>query len=453
MVRSLRMTMARRRLSPAQIFTISVVALIALGAALLALPAAAAHGRLSLVDAAFTSTSAVCVTGLIVVDTPRDLSLFGQIVLLALIQLGGLGYMTLTTVVAVAMGRQLTVQERLTLHEALNTDTMEGLGRFALAVLKLTLVFELTGAALLALRWLHELGAGRAAYYGLFHAVSAFNNAGFALFSDNLTGYRGDWMVNLVVCGLIVSGGLGFVVLREVRHARELGRLSVHTRLVLTLTAVLVAGATVALFFLEGRNGATLAGLPLHERFLASLFQAVSPRTAGFNTIDIGAMAPASLFLLMILMFVGASPGGTGGGVKTTTFGITVAALWAIVRGRHDATLFHRRIPRDAVTRALFISLIAFLALNAVAGLLLVIEGRQLLPVLFETTSAFGTVGLSMGEGGPLSLAGHLSPAGKLLLMAMMLAGRVGPLTLAVALAGGRTPPRVRYPEGRFLVG
>lgn len=449
------MAIAKRRLSPAQFFTISVVALIALGTALLALPAAAGRERLSLVDAAFTSTSAVCVTGLIVVDTPRELSLFGQIVVLALIQLGGLGYMTLTTVVAVAMGRRLTVQERLALHEALNTETLEGLGRFALAVLKLTLVFELTGAALLALWWWHDLGPGRAAYFGLFHAVSAFNNAGFALFSDNLAGFRGDWLVNLVVCGLIVCGGLGFVVLRELRHARGLrfDRLSAHTRLVLVLTAVLIVGAAVTLFFLEGRNGATLAGLPLHERLLASIFQAVSPRTAGFNTIDIGAMAPASLFLLIILMFIGASPGGTGGGVKTTTFGITVAALWAIVRGRDEATIFHRRIPRDGVTRAFFISLIAFLALNTIAGLLLVIEGRQLLPTLFETTSAFGTVGLSMGEGGPLSLAGHFSASGKLLLMAMMLAGRVGPLTLAVALAGGRTPPRVRYPEGRFLVG
>ncbi len=447
------MTIARRRLSPAQLLTVSIIALIVVGTVLLALPVAAAGERLALVDAAFTSTSAVCVTGLIVVDTPRDLSLFGQIVLMVLIQLGGLGYMTVTTVVAVAIGRKLSVQERLTLHEMLNTETMEGLGRFALSVLKLTLAFELTGAALLALRWLHEFGAGRAAYYGLFHAVSAFNNAGFALFSDNLVRFRGDWVVNLVVCGLIVCGGLGFVVLRELRHAQSFGRLSVHTRVVLSLTVVLIAGATAVLFFLEGRNPATLGGLPLPERFLASLFQAVSPRTAGFNTIDIGAMVPASLFLLIILMFIGASPGGTGGGVKTTTFGVTVAALLAIVRGRSEPTMFRRRVPREVVARSFFISLIAFLALNTIAGLLLVIESRQLLPTLFETTSAFGTVGLSMGEGGPLSLAGHFSVAGKLLLMAMMLVGRVGPLTLAVALAGGRTPPRVRYPEGRILIG
>ncbi|HOC19575.1 MAG TPA: TrkH family potassium uptake protein [Vicinamibacterales bacterium] len=447
------MAIARRRLSPAQLLTVSVVALIVTGTVLLALPAAGGRGRVALIDAAFTSTSAVCVTGLNVLDTPRDLSLFGQFVLMALIQLGGLGYMTLTTVVAVAIGRQLTVKERLTLHEALNTETMEGLGRFALSVLKLTLAFELTGAALLALRWLHDLGAARAAYYGLFHAVSAFNNAGFALFSDNLVRFRGDWLVNLVVCGLIVCGGLGFVVLRELGHARGLRRLSVHTRLVIGLTALLIVGATAALFFLEGRNPATLAQLPLHERLLASFFQAVTPRTAGFNTIDIGAMAPASLFLLMILMFIGASPGGTGGGVKVTTFGITVAALVATVRGRADTTLFRRRVAPEIVTRAFFISLIAFLALNTIAGLLLVFEGRQLLPTLFETTSAFGTVGLSMGEGGPLSLAGHFSAPGKLLLMAMMLAGRVGPLTLAVALAGGGTPPRVRYPEGRVLIG
>lgn len=448
------MRLASRR-SPAQLLVAGIVGLIAVGTLLLWLRVSAARAPLSLLDAFFTATSAVCVTGLIVVDTPADLSLFGQIVVLLLIQAGGLGYMTITTVVAVALGRQLTIHERLTLQEALNVESMEGLIRFALTVLKLTLLFELGGAAVLAARWIGEMGVARAAYFGLFHSVSAFNNAGFALFSDSLVRYRGDWVVNLVISALLICGGLGFVVLTELGRFKRGRRLSVHTRLVLTLSATLIAGATLLILVLERQNPRTLGGLGAGEALLAAFFQAVAPRTAGFNTIDIGAMLPASLFVLMLLMFIGAAPGGTGGGVKITTFGITVAALWATVRGVTEPTVFKRRLPPSVVARAFLIALISFLALNGIAALLLATERRDLLRTLFETTSAFGTVGLSMGEpGSSLSLAGHFSRVGKLLVIAMMVMGRVGPLTLAVAVArGGAAPPRIRYPEGKVLVG
>ena len=220
------------------------------------------------------------------------------------------------------------------------------------------------------------------------------------------------------------------------------------------MSALLVIGTTLAIFTLEQRNPRTIGTLELPAALLASLFQAVSPRTAGFNTLDIGALTPATLFLLMVLMFIGAAPGGTGGGIKVTTVSITIAALWATVRGARDANLFKRRLPPELIARAFFISLIAFLALNCIAGLLLITEGRELLPTLFETVSAAGTVGLSTGEAGtPVSLAGHFSASGKLLLIATMYMGRIGPLTLAVALARGGTPPRVRYPEGKILVG
>jgi trk system potassium uptake protein TrkH len=444
---------APRQLSPSQVLVSGLAVLIGAGTLLLWLPASAAAQPLALVDAFFTSVSAVCVTGLIVVDTPNDLSLFGQLVVLFLIQAGGLGYMSITTVVAAAVGRRLSVQERVTLQEALNVQTMEGLIQFVLTVLKLTLVFELIGALVLTARWTGEMGIGRAAYVGLFHAVSAFNNAGFALFSDSLIRYRGDWIVNLVVCALVISGGLGFVVLTELGRRRRGGRLTVHTRLVLTMSAFLIVAGTLAIFVLERTNPRTLGPLGPAEAVLASLFQAVTPRTAGFNTLDIGALMPPTLFLLMILMFIGAAPGGTAGGVKVTTFGITVAALWATVRGMEEPTIFRRRLAPSLVARAFFISLIAFLALNGVAGLLLVSEGRGLLPTLFETASAFGTVGLSTGEGTPLSLAGHFSATGKLLVAAMMFMGRIGPLTLAVAVAHGGGRPPIRYPEGRILVG
>jgi trk system potassium uptake protein TrkH len=409
---------------------------------------------LSLLDAFFTATSAVCVTGLVVVDTPNDLSIFGQIIVLVLIQAGGLGYMAITTVVAVAIGKQLTVHERLTLQEALNVQTMDGLIRFVLNVFKLTLAFELIGALVLASRWMGQMGVGKALYYGLFHAVSAFNNAGFALFSDSLIGFRDDVVVNATILTLIVCGGVGFVVLTELGRLRKARRLSVHTRLVLTTSAALILGTTLAIFVLEHRNPRTIGELALPQGLLASFFQAVTPRTAGFNTLDIGAMTPATLFLLMVLMFIGAAPGGTGGGIKVTTFSITVAALWATVRGAHDVVVFKRRLPPELVARAFLVSLIAFLALNGIAALLLITEGRGLLPTLFETVSAAGTVGLSTGAAGaPVSLVGQFSPLGKLLLIATMYMGRIGPLTLAVAVARGGTPARVRYPEGKILVG
>lgn len=448
------MPLKRLQLSPSQVLVVSLLALIAAGTILLRLPISGQEHPLSLINAFFTSTSAVCVTGLAVVDTPNDLSLFGQVVLMLLIQAGGLGYMTISTMLAIAVGRSLSVQERLTLQEALNVDSMEGLVRFTLRIFKLTLACELIGAALLAIRWAGEMGVGKAAYFGLFHAVSAFNNAGFALFSDNLIRYRGDWLVNLVICSLIVIGGIGFVVLSELGALGRGRRLSVHTQLVLTMTALLIVGGTAALFLLEYRNPRTLAPLGTSERFLASLFQAISPRTAGFNTIDIGALTEPALFLTMILMFIGAAPGSTGGGVKVTTFGIVVAALWATVRGVEEPVMFKRRIPLALVARSFFLILIAFLALNGVAALLMVTEQRSLLPTLFETTSAFGTVGLSMGVAGiPYSLAGVFSVSGKLLLALAMFMGRVGPLTAAVALARKRAPAHIRYAEGRFLVG
>jgi trk system potassium uptake protein TrkH len=445
---------ARRRISPAQVLVISFAVLILLGTVLLRLPVSATKDPLTVLDAAFTATSALCVTGLVVVDTPNDLSLFGQWVVLFLIQVGGLGYMTISTVVGLALGRSLTVHESLTLQEALNVDSREGLARFALTVLKLTLAFELGGALLLTARWAADLGLARAAYHGLFHAVSAFNNAGFALFSDNLMRYRGDWVVNLVITTLIICGGLGFVVLTEVGRKRRLRHLSPHTRLVVLATAGLIVAGTGLIWFIERSNPRTLGPLGLGESLLASYFQAVTPRTAGFNTLDVGAMMPASLFLIVLLMFIGAAPGGTAGGVKVSTFSVTVAVIWAMVRGRTEPTLLGRRIAPSLVARAFSICLIGFLALNVVAGLLLVSERRELLATLFETTSAFGTVGLSMGQpGSPLSLAGHFSAAGKVLLAGMMFMGRVGPLTLAVAVARIGRPAHVRYPEGRFLIG
>jgi trk system potassium uptake protein TrkH len=362
--------------------------------------------------------------------------------------------MAITTVAGLALGRQLTLHERRTLQEALNVETMGGLRRFVLTVLKLTLLFELAGAVVLTSWWAGEFGLARAAYYGVFHAISAFNNAGVALFSDSLMRFRGDIVVNVVVTTLIICGGLGFLVLTEIGRVRQFRRFSAHTRLVLTLTAALIVAATALFWIIERTNPRTLAPMGVAESWMAAYFQAVTSRTAGFNTLDIGAMHHASLFLMMLLIFIGAAPGGTGGGVKITTFSITVAVIWAMVRGAPEATLFRRRIAPALIARAFAICLIGFLALNIVAGLLLLTEGRALLPTLFETTNAIGTAGMSMGEAGaPVSLVGHFSNTGKVLIMVMMFMGRLGPLTLAVAIARRGERARVRYPEGRFLIG
>jgi trk system potassium uptake protein TrkH len=443
-------------MSPPQILALSIAGLIFTGSLLLTLPISATGPRISYVDALFTATSAVCVTGLIVVDTPNALSPFGQVVVLLLVQFGGLGYMTVSTVLAAALGRSITLQERLTLQEGLNAEGLEGLLRFARVVLQLTLAFELTGAAILAARWWPELGP-RALWFGLFHSISAFNNAGFALWSDSMIRWRADLTVNVVMSALIICGGLGFFVLREllqIRSART--ALSLHTKVTLTATMLLLVGGTATFLLLEGSNPRTLgAGWPLEERILAAWFQSVTARTAGFNTMDIGGMTQAGLFVTMALMFIGAAPGSTGGGVKTTTFSITVAALWATIRGHADVTLFKRRLPPEIVAKAFFVSLIAFLGLNVVAGLLLVTEDRSLLLTLFEATSAFGTVGLSTGENGSVvSLSAFFTTPGKLLVALMMFMGRVGPLTLAFAVARrAAVEARIRYPEGKILIG
>ncbi len=299
------MHLVPKQLSPAQVLVLSLSGLIGLGTLLLSLPAAGANGGLRLIDAFFTATSAVCVTGLTVVDTSRDLSRFGQIVVIALVQAGGLGYMAVTTVVAVAVGRQLSVQERVTLQEALNINTMDGLVRFVVTVLKITLLFEVAGAALLTLRWAGEMGWSEAAYFATFHSISSFYGAGFALFPDSLMGFRADPLVNAVVCALIVAGGLGFVVLAELFRRRREARLSVHTRLVLTVSAFLTVASALVIFALGRGNPATLGPLGIVDAAMASLFQAITPRSAGFVTIDIANMLPASLFLMMILMFIG----------------------------------------------------------------------------------------------------------------------------------------------------
>ncbi|MGY5345623.1 TrkH family potassium uptake protein [Paenibacillus glucanolyticus] len=438
------------RLSPPQILVLGFAAIIFIGAALLMLPISSRTGEpLGFIDALFTSTSATCVTGLVVVDTGTTFSSFGQIVIMLLIQIGGLGFMTMATLFALVLKRRISLKDRLVLQEAMNQSSMEGIVRLIRRVLLYSLVIEACGAVLLSIRWAFDMPIGKAIYYGVFHAVTMFNNAGFDLFGDfrSLTGYVYDPVVNVVVMFLIVSGGIGFIVLSDLIDFRKQRRLSLHSKVVLSMTGALLLVGFIVILIFEFTNPRTLGSLNWGGKFLGALFQSVTPRTAGANTIDITGLRQATQFFIVILMFIGASPGSTGGGIKTTTFTIMVGAVIAMMRGRDDIVMFRYRLAQERVLKALTIALLALLLILAVSMILSTTEEGEFLEILFETTSAFGTVGLSMG------LTPDLTVFGKILISITMFAGRLGPLTLAYALGPKKGKELYRHPEGKMIIG
>jgi trk system potassium uptake protein TrkH len=428
------------------------------GTALLLLPVATAAGESPyLIDALFTATSAVCVTGLIVVDTPNFWSPFGHGVILALIQVGGLGYMTVSTFIALLIRRRVSLWERIVLQKAVGALTLAGVVRFVRRILMITAAVEGGATLILTLRFAMDRPIGEAFFLGLFHAVSAFNNAGFSLFSDSLVGYAGDPAVNLTVALSILLGGVGYLVINEILEWRQRtgnARLSIHTRLVLYATGGLLGISFLFFSMLEWSNPATLERLGVPERLLATFFQVVTPRTAGFNTVPIGSLQQATLFILILLMFVGASPGGTGGGIKTTTFGTVLLALWRSLRGDRDVNVMGRRLPQRVLNDAFVLASLSFNFVVLVTLTLMVTEGTPYLVTLFEATSAFGTVGLSTGAPGlPTSLSGLFSDFGKIVIAGTMVAGRVGPVTLGAALLSREPAPGYRLLEEQVLIG
>ncbi|QOT10226.1 TrkH family potassium uptake protein [Paenibacillus sp. JNUCC32] len=437
-------------LSPPQILVLGFAAIIFIGTGLLMLPISTTTGEpLGFTDALFTSTSATCVTGLVVVDTGTTFSSFGEVVIMLLIQIGGLGFMTMATLFALVLKRRISLKDRLILQEAMNQSSMEGIVRLIRRVLLYSLVIEACGAVILSIRWAFDMPLGRAIYYGVFHAVTMFNNAGFDLFGDfrSLTGYVYDPVVNFVVMFLIVSGGIGFIVLSDLIDYRKQRRLSLHSKVVLTMTAALLAVGFIVILIFEFTNPRTLGSLNWGGKFFGALFQSVTPRTAGANTIDITGLRQATQFFIVILMFIGASPGSTGGGIKTTTFTIMVGAVIAMMRGREDIVMFRYRLAQERVLKALTIALLALLLVLTVSMILSTTEEGDFLEILFETTSAFGTVGLSMG------LTPDLTVFGKILISLTMFAGRLGPLTLAYALGPKKGKELYRHPEGKMIIG
>ncbi|MGH2453740.1 MAG: TrkH family potassium uptake protein [bacterium] len=437
----------RFALSPAQTILLGFASIILMGAALLSLPAASADGRPTApLDALFTATSATCVAGLVVLDTATHFTLFGQLVILLLIQVGGFGYMTASILLALLLGRRIGLRERVVLAESQNIYAIGGVVRFTRLIVLVTLAIEGIGAVLLSARWMPDLGL-RGAYWGIFHAISAFNNAGFDVTGGfaSLTGYVTDVPVNLIIAALLISGGLGFGVLVDLSHG--LRRLTLHSKIVLAATVGLIGVGTAAVLLFEFGSAKTLGGLSWPGKVLAAFFQAVTPRTAGFNTVDIGALREPTLMVLVVLMFIGASPGGTGGGIKTTTFIAPLAVILALLRGSPEPVLFKRRLPPSVVYKAVTIALLAVAFVVTMAILLSLSERIAILPALFEVVSAFGTVGLSTG------ITPSLSALGKVIIILTVYTGRVGLLTLAFGLTRRQRPPRFHYLEQAIYVG
>jgi trk system potassium uptake protein TrkH len=443
-------------LKPAQLMITSFAFAIGVGTILLMLPAATRTGeRLPLVDALFTATSATCVTGLIVKDTATYFSTFGQSVILALIQIGGLGIMTFSVSLAIIARKQLGMGRQIVMQEVLDQDTVSSIRGFVSFIVKMTLAFELAGAVALYFLWRSRFGDHPATgFHALFHSISAFCNAGFSTFSDSLMGFAGDVPTVVTISVLIVFGGFGFTVVRDV-VAYAKGRLRgdtervlnlrVQTRTVIKVSTLLIVYGAIAFAVLEW-NGA-MASLPLKDKLLGALFQSVTARTAGFNTVDISLLSSAGLMVMMILMFIGASPGSTGGGIKTTTFAVLWTAITSGLKQRSDVELYKRTIPSEVIQKAMSVFVISLAIVLVFGSALLSVEKLPFARVLFETVSAFGTVGLSTG------ITPQLSGAGKVIVTLLMYVGRLGPLTMAYALLRFRKPARYRFAEERVMIG
>lgn len=451
-----RQSLLHRQIRPERVMAAGFLAAILIGGLLLALPCATVTGRsIGLGNSLFTATSAVCVTGLVAVDTGTTFSLFGQIVLIALIQLGGLGFMVFATLIMVALGRRITLRSRMLMRESMNTTTLSGLVQLAGWYGLLALIIEGMGAAVLSIRFVPAYGPVKGIWYSVWHAVSAFCNAGFDLFGQfgSLTGFRQDPLVLLTIAALIMLGGTGFAVMLEVIGQRGRWRLlSLHARLALGVSAVLLAAGTVLIAAAEWGNAATLGAVEgTGNKLVNAFFQSVTMRTAGFNSVDLAAMGDGTKLLCVLLMIVGASPASTGGGVKTTTFAVILLAVWAELRGSTDVNVWKKRLPDGLVRRALAIITVTLSILFAGTFIIALAEGGRypLIDILFETTSAVATVGVT-SIGSP-----NLTVLSRIVLAPMMFLGRVGPLTMALALTNRASAAsgKIRYPEENITIG
>jgi trk system potassium uptake protein len=433
------------------------IAVISIGALLLVMPFSSATGNWNdPIVALFTSTSAVCVTGHVVVDTATYFSRVGQFIVMMLIQVGGLGYMTVTTFLLLLLGRRFGLKDKVAIQQSLDRQALQGSRQVLKSIIATTLIFELTGAFLLLLVFVPDLGWPKGLWFALFHSVSAWNNAGFALFSDNLASYEASFLINAVITGLIIFGGIGYEVILEFylilrqRMTRQIMKTSrtLNFQVAVSTTLFLLIGGTLAIWAIEIHNPATLAPMGLPQQLLGAWFQSVTSRTAGFNTIDISKMTTAGLFVTIALMLVGGSPGGTAGGIKTTTARVLASCTYAILQGKESVVIYRRQVPNSLLLKAIAVTFGSVMTVVVGTICISLAEPKlNFINILFEVVSAFATVGLSTG------ITAGLTTFSKLVLVATMYIGRVGILLLISALIGDPKASSIRYPEESLLVG
>jgi trk system potassium uptake protein TrkH len=438
--------------NPYMVFLLSFAAIIFAGTILLSLPFASQDGKsVGFINALFTATSATCVTGLVVVNTAAHWTLFGKIVIIVLIQIGGLGVMSMTAIIAFFLGKRISLKTRVLMMEERGADEIQGVVRLTKHILIYTFAVELIGAIILSFVFIRDYGLLTGIGFSIFHSISSFCNAGFDLLGNSAVNYVDNPIINFAICVLIVVGGLGFYVFWDIYESKSFKRLTLHTKFALIISAILIIGGAVLIYVVEHDNLGTMANLSLSGKIQASIFQSISPRTAGWNSVLIENLRMPTVALMVALMFIGGTSASTAGGIKTTTLAVLLSSIYNLVKGKRDIEAFGKRIMPDTAIKAAIISWIGVMLVTVVTFVLSITEadsGYSYLDLLFETVSAFATVGLTRG------ITPELSDFGKILLAFVMYMGRVGPLTIAFAfMKNHRYIGNYTYPEGKIIIG
>ena len=439
-----------KKLSLSRKLILGFMGAILIGTLFLMMPfSSSGEENISFLTALFTITSAVCVTGLSVIDVGKELSTAGQIILLIFIQLGGLGIMTFSSFILLLIGKKITYEERELLKEERNLENNGGILWFLKKIILTVVIIEGTGALFLALRFAQDMEIKKAVYYGIFHSVSAFCNAGFSLFSTNLEKYAGSFVVTMTTAYLIIIGGIGFTVIDSILFAtrKKVKRFDLTSKVASLVSMILVILGTVLFLILEYNNRGTIGEMSFFKKILASFFQSVTTRTAGFNSVPFGNLTEGSVFLFCILMFIGASPGSTGGGIKTTTFGVIIFYVISVVKKRESVVIFNRRIGWEVLNRAIVVLILALLYVGIITLIIVSIDEFTLEQTIFEVVSAFATTGLSLG------ITPELGTISRILIICTMFLGRLGPMTFALALGGSNKVDKIQFPKENILVG
>ncbi|WP_198165141.1 TrkH family potassium uptake protein [Metabacillus litoralis] len=433
------------KLNPSQLLVLVFIVSIMVGTILLKLPFST-HQSIKWVDALFIATSAMTVTGLATVDPSSTFTTLGQFIIALLIQIGGLGIMSFAVLIFIMLGKKIGIKERLLMQHALNQTSVGGVIKLVKYLFIFSFTIEMIAMVFLAFRWIPQFGFSKGLFYSFFHSISAFNNAGLALWPDNLSQFVGDPLINIVISTLFIIGGIGFTVLVDIWHKRSFRKFSLHTKLMVVGTLVINVIAMLFIFCVEYSNPNTLGELSIGKKLWASYFQAVSPRTAGFNTIDIGSLDETTIFIMIILMFIGAGSGSTGGGIKLTTALVIGLATISFLRGKSEVVISRRTINSGYILKALAITMVSIVFVIIATVMMNLTEKAPFIDLMFEVVSAFGTVGLSTG------ITAELTTIGKQIIIFIMFVGKLGPLTLMFSLAKP-SKEKIRYPQEDILTG